>query len=263
MVAVLKEQPAKKISVVLVESQRLIREALRALVEGSGQIEVVAEAATADEAASLVEAHHPDVAVLSTDGRDQREIALFQQLPRLADATRPLLITAQTDTNLHARAIELGALGIVLKTHSAQILVKAVRKVSAGELWLDRVQTADLVGRLTHRKSEGESDLAKIGRLTVRERQIVTLVTDGLTNKELAGRLSISEATARNHLTSILEKLGLSNRFQLAVYAFRKGLVPCPVIPAILQHRESARTGQYERPASSQPISRRRSAMSG
>jgi DNA-binding NarL/FixJ family response regulator len=250
-----------KIRVVLVESQRLIREALRALLEGTRQIEIVGEAAGPDEAASLVEARHPDVLVLSIDGRDLREIGLFQQLPRLADLARPLVITSQTDPNLHARLIELGAMGIVLKTHPAQTLVKAVRKVSGGELWLDRAQTADLVSRLTRRKSEGESDLARIGRLTARERQIVTVVTDGLTNKELAGRLGISEATVRNHLTSVLEKLGLSNRFQLAVYAFRKGLVPCPILPAIPEHSEPAE--QYVRPSSSHPVSRRRSAMMG
>jgi|SRR5436190_23934987 len=262
MPALAREQPGK-ITVVLVEPQRLIRDALRALFKGSSQIEVIGEAADADSIASVVDARHPDVAVLSMDARDPREIALFQQLPRLAELTRPLVVTAQTDPAMHARAIELGAMGIVLKTHSAQILVKAVRKVSSGELWLDRAQTADLVGRLTRRKTEVESDVAKIGRLTAREREIVTLVTDGLTNKEVAGRLRISEATARNHLTSILDKVGLTNRFQLTVYAFRKGLVPCPVVPAILEHSEPASPGQYVRPASSQAVSRRRSAMTG
>src|SRR5881394_1050518 len=163
MPALAREQPGK-ITVVLVEPQRLIRDALRALFKGSSQIEVIGEAADADSIASVVDARHPDVAVLSMDARDPREIALFQQLPRLAELTRPLVVTAQTDPAMHARAIELGAMGIVLKTHSAQILVKAVRKVSSGELWLDRAQTADLVGRLTRRKTEVESDVAKIGR---------------------------------------------------------------------------------------------------
>jgi DNA-binding NarL/FixJ family response regulator len=158
------------------------------------------------------------------------------------------VVTSDVDPNLHARAIQLGAMGIVLKTQAAQSLVKAVQKVHAGELWLDRGQTADLVNRLTRKRTDEDPQAARIGSLTAREREIVTLVTEGLKNKDIADRLSISEATARNHLTSILDKLALSNRFELAVYAFRKGLVPCPQTPAILRSTGASREDIYRRP---------------
>jgi len=248
------------ITLVLVESQRLIREALRVLLESTNHVEVVAEAADADGLSGLIETRRPDVVVLSMDGWDEREIRLLDLLPRLPDGTRALLVTSLADPSLHARAIELGAMGIVSKASSARVLVKAVRKVHAGELWLDRAQAADLVGRLAGPRSGPTADSGRVERLTARERQILALVTEELKNKDIAARLSISEATVRNHLTSILEKLGLSNRFQLAVFAFRNGLVARPRVPAILRHAESRRSGRYPRPSTA-PLPRRASAL--
>jgi two-component system, NarL family, nitrate/nitrite response regulator NarL len=235
------------IRLVLVEPQRLIRAAWQALLEKTQGLAVVADAATAEELLSIVEARHPDVVLLMIDGWGDDQAALLEALPRLSERTRTLIVTSDVDPNLHARAIQLGAMGIVLKTQAAPTLVKAVHKVHAGELWLDRAQTADLVNRLTRRRTEEDPEVAKIGSLTAREREIVTLVTEGLKNKDIAGRLSISEATARNHLTSILDKLEVSNRFQLAVYAFRKGLVACPHTPAILRSTFTSREDIYPR----------------
>ena len=240
---------APKIKLVIVESQRLIREAVHALLENNNSgIEVVGDAGNADELSGIVESRHADVVLLSMDGWGEREVALLEQLPLLAERARVLIMTAEGDPNLHARAVELGATGIVLKTAPAQTLVKAVQKIHGGELWLDRAQTADLISRLTRKGTERDPESAKIGSLTARERQIVTLVTEGLKNRDVAERLGISEATARNHVTSILDKLGLTNRFQLTVYAFRKGLVACPQIPAILRRTEPPRTVEYPRP---------------
>jgi two-component system nitrate/nitrite response regulator NarL len=235
------------IRLVLVEPQRLIREALQALLEKTNGISIVGDAGTAEELTGIVEDRRPDVVLLAMDGWGEREATLLEVLPWLSERTRALVVTSDVDPNLHARAIQLGAMGIVLKTQAARSLVKAVQKVHAGELWLDRAQTADLVNRLTRKRSEEDPEAAKIGSLTPREREIVTLVTEGLKNKDLADRLSISEATARNHLTSILDKLALSNRFQLVVYAFRKGLVPCPQTPAMLRSTGASRQ-DYPRP---------------
>jgi DNA-binding NarL/FixJ family response regulator len=223
------------IKLVLVESQRLIREALQSLLQATGNILVVGEASGPQELLDVVDAHQPDVVLLSIDGWNERDVALLQELPRLSERVRTLVVMSETDPTLHARAIQLGALGIVLKTQSGQLLMKAVQKVHAGELWLDRAQTADVVNRLTNKRTDEDPDSTKIASLTPRERQIVTLVSEGLKNKGIAERLFISEATARNHLTSILDKLELSNRFQLAVFAFRKGLVSCPQTPAMLR----------------------------
>jgi DNA-binding NarL/FixJ family response regulator len=227
-------QPAA-IKLVLVESQRLVREAFQHLVQAKGNIVVVGEAGSPQEFFDAVEAHQPDVALVSIDASNERDMALLRELPEVAERVRTLVLFSDVDLSLQARAIQLGALGIVPKSYSGQLLIKAVEKVHAGELWLDRAQTADVVNRLTNKHTENDPDSPKIASLTPRERQIVTLVTEGLKNKGIAERLLISEATARNHLTSILDKLELSNRFQLAVFAFRKGLVTSPQIPAILR----------------------------
>jgi DNA-binding NarL/FixJ family response regulator len=227
-------QPAA-IKLVLVEPHRLVREAFQQLLEAKGNIVVVGEAGSAQEFFDAVEAHQPDVALVSLDTSNERDMALLRELPEVAERVRTLVLFSDVDPSLQARAIQLGALGIVPKSYSGQLLIKAVEKVHAGELWLDRAQTADVVNRLTNKGTENDPDSPKIASLTPRERQIVVLVTEGLKNKGIAERLLISEATARNHLTSILDKLELSNRFQLAVFAFRKGLVTSPQIPAILR----------------------------
>jgi DNA-binding NarL/FixJ family response regulator len=246
------------IRLVLVEPQRLIRDALRVLLEQTPGLTVVGEADSAEKLLQLVENRRPDVVLLVMSGWGEHEITLFEALPGLSERTRALVITADLDPNLHARAIQLGAMGSVLKTQTAQTLVKAVQKVHAGELWLDRSQTADLVNRLTRKRTTEDPEAAKVATLTAREREIVTLVSEGMKNKDIAERLSISEATARNHLTSILDKLALTNRFQLAVYAFRKGLVACPQTPAILRSAGASRDAYPRSPA--RGSSRRHSA---
>jgi two-component system, NarL family, nitrate/nitrite response regulator NarL len=241
---------ATAVKVLIVESQRLFREALAALVGTSPALTVVAVEDVPEDLVDIADTHAPDVMLISLHGWGERELALLEKLAAVTERTRVLLVTAAIDARLQARAIELGAMGIVLTVHSAETLVKAVLKVHAGELWLDRAQAADVVSRLTRKRSVDDPEAAKISSLTPRERQVVTLVTEGLKNAEIAERLSISEATARNHLTSVLDKLELDNRFQLAVYAFRKGLVSYPQQPA-LRSGTTKRPHTYSRPTAS------------
>jgi len=181
-----------------------------------------------------VKAHRPDVVLLRFDAGDC-SLSLMPELPRVTEVSRTLVLTSVNDAALHARAIELGAAGVLSSDQPGDVLVKAIKKVHAGELWLDRAGTAGVVKRLAHRHGDIDPDTMKIASLTRREREIVSLVAEGLNNKDIAGRLCISEATARNHLTSILDKLELANRFELAVYAFRRGLVSCPQTPVVLR----------------------------
>jgi DNA-binding NarL/FixJ family response regulator len=235
-------------TLVIVDGNCLIREGLHALLMNSGDVVVVGEVGEPEHVLGVVSAQHPDVVLVTLDGWGERERALLQALPKIAEQARTLVLTSEVDVTLHARAIELGALGVVLKTESAEVLTKAVRKVHAGELWLDRARTATIINQLTRKRAEDDPEVLRIASLTPRERQIVALVTEGLTNKAIAGRLVISEATARNHLTSILDKLQLKDRFQLAVYAFRRGLVRSPHERA-LSVPESAVAMQQGRPA--------------
>ena len=147
--------------------------------------------------------------------------------------------------------IELGATGLVLKNERPEVLMKAIRKVHGGEVWLDRTITARVLARIARRRHTQDAEAEKIASLTRREHEIIALVGEGLKNGAIADRLFVSEATVRNHLTSILSKLGLSDRFELAVYAFRHGF---PLPEPLNRRRPASAVGS--RPASPpRPIS--------
>jgi DNA-binding NarL/FixJ family response regulator len=116
----------------------------------------------------------------------------------------------------------------VLKDQAAEVVIKAIEKVHRGEVWLDRTLTASVLSERTREARDQQEDLARIASLTEREREIVALVCQGLRNKQIAEKLFISAATVRNHLTSVLSKLELSNRVELAMYAYRQRLAKPP-----------------------------------
>jgi DNA-binding NarL/FixJ family response regulator len=181
---------------------------------------VTHEASTVDEAVSMMSNDHPDVAIVDPDSNDVTLHAVTQL--NEAGLEHVLVFTSVTDHKVHQLAFELGALGVVIKDQPADTLIRAVRKIHAGEAWLERVQTANLLNAIRRRRDPEE---AKIESLTKREREVIKMVTLGLNGAAIGERLFISEATVRNHLTSILGKLELANRFELAVYAFRHRLV--------------------------------------
>lgn len=229
----------KVTQVVIVEPQTLRRDALVALLKAAGFGTASDDGAPDHLLTATLLVHQPDVVVVNVDPFNGVAISIFHQLPVVAERWRTLVLTVADDPAMHARAIELGAMGIVTTDQPGDVLVKAIRKVNAGELWLDRTRTAGVVSRLARGRNARDEDpeRLKVAALTRREREIVDLVSEGLKNKHIADRLSISEATVRNHLTSVLDKLDLDDRFELAVFAYRHGLVPCPQTAAMLRMR--------------------------
>jgi len=230
------------ITVALVEPQALIREALRLLLNADAGLTVVAEASNLTGILDSLGTVNVHVVLMSVETGVDPLGPLGELTNLLPETGRTLVLTGDADPGLHIQMIELGAMGVFMKDQTGDTLVRAIRKVHAGELWLDRARTADVITRLTSGRQDEQLEAAKVQSLTAREREVVSLVADGLTNRQIAERLFISQATARNHLTSILGKLELADRFQLAVYAFRRGLVLCPQTGAML--RMSA-TGNY------------------
>jgi DNA-binding NarL/FixJ family response regulator len=230
----------KVTQVVIVEPQALIRDALVALLQSAGFATATDTGAPDHLLAATLSAHQPDVVLVNVAPANGAGFSIFHQLPVVAERWRTLVLTVADDPAMHARAFELGAMGIVTVEQPGEVLVKAIRKVDAGELWLDRTRMAGVVSRLARGRNarDDDPDRSRVGTLTRRERQIVDLVAEGLKNKQIADRLSISEATVRNHLTSVLDKLDLNDRIELAVYAFRHGLVACPQTPAMLRMRD-------------------------
>jgi len=158
---------------------------------------------------------------------EESGIDMIPKLLAAAEESKILVLTGVRDPAEHQRAIRAGAMGVVLKETSPEMLIKAIRRVHEGELWLDRHMTASLVARLRRDlqapKPVPETDLA--GSLTGREREIIDLVGEGLKNKGIADRLCISEATVRHHLTSILKKLEVSDRLELLIFAYKNNLI--------------------------------------
>jgi two-component system nitrate/nitrite response regulator NarL len=216
------ERPGAGIKVLLVSDLLMMRQALRLLLETNG-CTVVAEVELCEDASKAAATLPPDIFLVDVDSGPAALVCLDDLV-----SIHPGRIIALAHPGIgadQARLIEHGAAGVVLKNQPHSVLLKAITKVHAGEAWIDRANTARLLTRISRRRHEDHSEAEKIGKLTAREREIIALVGEGLKNAAIAERLFISEATVRNHLTSILDKLGVSDRFELAVYTFRHGLV--------------------------------------
>jgi DNA-binding NarL/FixJ family response regulator len=197
------------------------------LLESSARMEVILEASNVTELLNAPIASMPDVILLDLDLGQENGLDFISDLLERFRPVRILVLTASTDTRTHLQAVHAGASGVVVKEQAPEMLLKAIESVSAGEAWLGSALMSAVLGEFSKAREAGKRNdpaAEKIARLTPREREVVELITEGLQSDRIAGRLRISEGTVRNHLTSILAKLDLSNRFELAVFAFRHGL---------------------------------------
>ncbi len=222
--------PVKHIRVMLIEDHVIMRMGLRLLIESDPTMKVVGETSDYAAALSLAELERPDVILLDLTLPGISGIELLPQLLTVAKQARVLILTGDDDPAVHLSAIRLGAMGLVLKDKSPEVLVKAIKKVHGGEVWFDRSLIANVLGE---RSRGGETKRidpaeAKLASLTERELEVVALMGEGLRNKQLADRLFISEGTVRRHLSSIFTKLDISDRHELMVYAYRNGLAKLP-----------------------------------
>ncbi len=217
---------ANPIRVLLVDTEELFRVAVRMLIESWATMKVVGDTGNQAEALSLAEKEDPHIILVEIDFKGDVNGGLAL-LPKLLSSrkSRVIVMTHLQDVELHHRAIHYGARGLVLKDHSPEQLRNAILRVNDGEAWLDNKLTTSIitkmaqVNRLT-RDGEGSVGIAS---LTPRESELARLVGNGWSNKEVAGRLYISETTVRHHLTSIFKKLQLTNRLELIIYLLRTG----------------------------------------
>jgi len=200
------------------------------LLESQPGLTVVGEAATCADALALATDTHPEVIVLDLDLGGENAVESIPTLLRTAPDTRILVLTGVRDPEVHRQAIRQGAVGLVVKEKAVETLLEAITKVWAGEVWLEPTMIARVLGDLTRPPSSPQvsAEATNIAKLTEREREVITLVGEGLRNKHIAARLYISEATVRHHLTAIFAKLGLADRFELAIYAYQHGLAQPP-----------------------------------
>jgi two-component system nitrate/nitrite response regulator NarL len=195
------------------------------LLESWEEIQVVGDTGDEAEAVSLVQNEQPQIVLLELDFKSQPTTGL-DLLSKLLSASkaRIIIVTHLQGAELHHSAIQHGARGLVLKEHSPEQLRKAILKVHAGEVWLDERLTTSiitLVAMSSRHHTAGPQEGKGFAQLSPRESQLARLVGEGLSNKEIANRLFISETTVRHHLTSIFRKLDMTNRLELIIYLLR------------------------------------------
>jgi DNA-binding NarL/FixJ family response regulator len=215
------------IRVVLADDHPIVRDGLRKLLTLEEDIEVVGEASDGREVVQVVQDTRPDVLILDLRMPYMDGLATLQALQQLERKVRVIVLTASEDKNEFVQAMKLGCSGIVLKQTAPELIVKSIRKVHSGEIWLDSHTTAAVMRQFAS-PAEMLSGTPTKGRerspLSQREREIVGLVAQGYKNREMAEKMFISEQTVKNHLHNIFDKLGVSDRLELALYAIHKGL---------------------------------------
>jgi two-component system, NarL family, response regulator DevR len=204
-----------QITVFLLDDHELVRRGVRELLEAESDIKVVGEASTEAQAVGRVHALDPDVAILDVRLEEGNGVVACREIRSLHPRTACLMLTSFADDEALFQALMAGAAGYVLKQIRAGDLVDAVRRVAAGQNLLDPAVTARVLERL--RRGPDEDEL--IARLTPQEREVLDLLADGLTNRQIADRLYLAEKTIKNYVTSVLAKMGMARRTEAAVYA--------------------------------------------
>lgn len=218
-----------QIRIMIIDDHAVIRAGLRMLIEQEQTMNVVAQAGTRAEALLLAEKEQPDIILFDLMLGDDDGLEFLPALCEISPNSRVLVLTGVQTTESHRLAIRRGAMGIVLKQQAADLLLKAIRKVYAGEVWIDRSMMGSVLDDVRSERQQGSNtEATKIASLTPREREVVALVSEGLKNKLIGERLYISETTVTHHLSSVFSKLEVSDRLELIIYAFRHGLAKMP-----------------------------------
>lgn len=200
---------------IIVDDHAAVRAGVSAILTTDPDVELLGEAASGRDAIQLIDSLEPDVAVLDLQLPDRDGIDLCREITSRT-ATRVLILTAYEIGDNIAAALEAGAAGFLAKTAEPQQMIDAVRAVAAGEAYLSPSVTQHVIARATGKSAP---TVAGAPDLTAREQEVLHLVAEGLTNKQIAQRLVISPATAKTHLARIMQKLGVSTRTQAAMLA--------------------------------------------
>jgi len=207
---------------------------LRRLLEAEPEFEVVGEANDGAEAVSMVQQSKPDMLLLDLSMPRVPGLEALREVIGLKGATRVILLTAAIEKKQIIEALQVGAKGVVMKDAATQMLIKAMRTVMQGHYWVGREPVSDLVAHLKHQIASQPASKAKGYGLTRREIDILGTIVAGLSNKEIAQKYSLSEDTVKHHLTNIFDKVGVSSRLELALFAINNQLIePLPSAPTV------------------------------
>jgi two-component system response regulator DevR len=207
----------KKILVLLVDDHHIVRMGLKTIINDQPEMEVVGEASNATEALREVERLHPDVVLMDIRLPGESGIEATNQISKRFPHSKVVMLTSFADDSMIFRAISAGAVGYVLKQVEDEELLRAITVAARGDAALDPSVTSKLIARV--REAEHKSDEDAFRDLSERELDVLNLVAKGKTNPEIAESLNLSDRTVGNYVSTILQKLHLTNRIELATYA--------------------------------------------
>lgn len=205
--------------ILLVDDHEVVRLGIKSLLTRQNQFQVVAEAGNAQEAVEQALHHKPDVVIMDIRLPGRSGIEATQEITKKLPETKVIVLTSFAEDNLLFDAIMAGASGYVLKQIGSGELVRALETVARGEKLLDPSLTQKVFDRVRQTAREAQNE--DLARLTEREMQILVLIAQGKTNKEIAEKIFLSEKTVRNYVSSLLDKLNLSTRTEAATYAVK------------------------------------------
>ncbi len=204
------------IRVAIADDHPIFRDGVRKLLEHEDDIVVVGEVSSGSECPALLAKVKPDILLLDLRMPDKDGLTLLEEMNFDSLQSRVIVLTATEDDRDVIRAMRLGARGVVLKQSASDLLIKSIRKVAGGEIWLDKHMTSEVMKAFSKSTETGRREKPL---LSDREKEIVQLVAQGYRNREIGEKLFISEQTVKNHLHNIFDKLGVSDRLELALYA--------------------------------------------
>jgi two-component system, NarL family, nitrate/nitrite response regulator NarL len=211
------------VRILVADDHAIFRDGLRRLLEGSDDVSIVGEASNGNECIKMLAKLKPDILLLDLRMPEKDGLGVLEEINFDSMTTRVIVLTAAEDDRDVVRAMRLGARGVVLKQSASDLLLKSIRKVADGEIWLDNRMTAEVIDAF--KKSSEAGQRREKPLLSEREKEIVQLVAQGFRNREIGEKLFISEQTVKNHLHNIFDKLGVSDRLELALYAIHHRLI--------------------------------------
>lgn len=213
---------SRTVRILIADDHSVVRAGLKALLERHGHFKVVTEASTGEEAVQQAQAHQPDVAVLDIRMPGISGIEACRKIVDSVPGCRVIILTSYAEDELLMSAIQAGASGYVLKRIGDNELVQAVERVSRGEGMLDPAMTASVFAEV--RKANQAQHAAAFADLTPQEMVVLARVAEGMTNRQIAVALYLGEGTVRNYVSSVLSKIGASNRAEAAAYAVKHNI---------------------------------------
>ncbi|PYS38153.1 MAG: DNA-binding response regulator [Acidobacteria bacterium] len=213
------------IRILIADDHPIFRHGLISILRNEPEFTVVGEAADGRQALKMIQDVHPDVLLLDQVMPELTGLETLRELSNSPSPVRTILLTAGITKEQIAQALQLGARGIVLKDAPTEVLFNSIRSVMTGQFWVGQNNVADLMQALRAYVPAADDQSKKQFGLTARESDVVGSIVAGLTNREIAENFSISEQTVKHHLRNIFDKLGVSNRLELALFAINHGLV--------------------------------------